>query len=160
MLDLTVIRYYRIDSEKMGVSIDITDPLLLSISGMDLLIQIVVINLLKTPGLDYLEPEIGAGLQQLTAPGDADKAQLTAESNIGLAIKALEYQLKQRQLGRNYPAAERLKTLRLDSKYGIIHDPPSRSYLITLDLESEAGETATIGVPVIGDGEDDVTSST
>lgn len=157
MLDLAVIRYYRIDNDKMGVSIDITDPLLLSISGMDLLIQVVVINLLKTPGLDYLEPEIGAGLQQLTAPGDADKAQLIAESNIGLAIKALEYQLKQRQLGRNYPAAERLKTLKLDSKYGLIHDPASRSYLITLDLESEAGETATIGVPVIGGS--DVTSS-
>lgn len=157
MLDITVVRYYRIDNDKMGVSIDISDPLLLSVSGMDLLIQIVVINLLKTPGLDYLEPEIGAGLQQLTAPGDADKAQLTAESNIGLAIKALEYQLKQRQLGRNYPASERLKTLRLNGNYGLIHDPPSRSYLITLDLENEAGETASIGVPVIG--EEDVTSS-
>lgn len=149
MQDITVVRYTRISSDRKECSIDISDPLALNTSGLDLLIQMVVLFLLKTPGRDYYEPELGGGLLQLVASGNVERQRTSIEANIVQAIKAVEYQIKSRQLGHNYPKSERLKSLGLREDPSIITFEDELGYMINIDLQNEAGDKASFAVPIV-----------
>jgi len=152
MQDLTVVSYSQTSDKRYRVSIDLTEEMSFTMSGVQLLVQKVVLFLLKTPGRDYFEPTIGGGLMQLTKPQMFDDTRDTVASGIEQAITAVEAQIKARQLGVSRPASEKLKRLGLMSKNGIIFFEDTRGYIINMELENEAGERAEFAVPIVSEG--------
>lgn len=151
MQDITVVQYTMQDDGDYSVSIDLTDPLMMNTSGMALLVQKVVIFLLKTPGRDYFEPELGGGFIQLTKPRMWEGNRDMIPANITEAIAAVEQQLLSRQLGIDRPAEEKLKSLGLSKENSIIFFEDTRGFMINLDLENMAGQKAEVALPIIQD---------
>jgi len=151
MIDLTVVQYTRRGDNKFNVSIDLTDPLQMNVSGLALLVQKVVLFLLMTPGRDFFEPELGGGLLQLTVPRQWEDNQDLIPANIKDAISAVEFQIKSRQLGIDRPLEEKLDSLGLNDENGIIFVEDRRGFMLNLELKSMAGEKAVFAVPIIQD---------
>lgn len=151
MQDITVVQYSVEEDGKYTVSIDLTDPLSMNTSGLALLIQKVVISLLKTPGRDYFEPELGGGFIQLTKPRMWEENRDMIPSNIAEAIAAVEQQLLSRQLGIDRPAEEKLKSLRLSNKNSIIFFEDTRGFIVNLELKNMADQKAEVALPIIQD---------
>ena len=149
MQDITVVQYTVNDEGKYTVSLDLTSPLAMNTSGLALLVQKVVMWLLKTPGRDYFEPELGGGFLQLTRPQMVDEGRDMIESNIIDAIAAVEQQMKARQLGVNRPLEEKLQSLGLRKVNGILSVEDDRGFMINIDLKNMAGQRAEFVVPVI-----------
>lgn len=151
MIDIAVVQYTVEEDGKYTVSIDLTDPLTMNTSGLALLIQKVVIFLLKTPGRDYYEPELGGGFLQLAKPRMWEDNQNMVASNLTDAVKAVEYQLKSRQLGIDRPLEEKLQSLGLSKTNGIIFFEDTRGFMINMELKNMAGQSAKFAVPIIQD---------
>lgn len=149
MNDINVISYNRLSDTEIECTIDISQPLRMDQNGIQMLVQIVAMWLLKSPGRDYYEPELGGGLLELVGPHSYELEGDMVRANIKDAIKATEYQIKRSQLGRNYPANERLAKLEIRKKDGILIFDDTNGYLINMELTSEAGEKAEFAVPVI-----------
>jgi hypothetical protein len=83
------------------------------VSGIDLLVQIVTIELLHSPGRDVLEPDTGANLRSLIGSNIAfdDEAEIFAE--IKLMVQAAENNIKKTQASSSRPANEQLAKLEL-----------------------------------------------
>ena len=83
------------------------------VSGIDLLVQIVVIELLHSPGRDIVDPETGANLRSLIGANVAfdDEAEIFAE--IKLMVQSAENNIKILQASSNRPANEQLAKLEL-----------------------------------------------
>lgn len=150
MQDVKCVSYYRESPREIACDIDIADPVILSEGGLNLLIQIVVINLLKTPGLDAIEPEIGGGLMKILEGDSPDQIELGIQANITQAVAAVEYQIKRSQMGMNYPKEERLARLGINSKEGIFLLEDERGVVINLEIANEAGSKAIIALPIRG----------
>ena len=152
MQDITVVSYNKISEGKYGVSIDLSEEMPMMTSGVQLLVQKVVLFLLKTPGRDYFEPALGGGFLQLTKPQVYEDARDMVTSGIEQAIIAVESQIRSRQLGSSCPSNEKLKSLGLMAKNGIIFFENERAYIINMELKNEAGERAEFAVPIISEG--------
>lgn len=83
------------------------------ISGIDLLVQIVVIELLTSPGRDINDPESGGNLRSLIGANVAfdDEAEVFAE--VRIMISATEQNIKRKQRNVQRPASEKLSRLDL-----------------------------------------------
>lgn len=155
MQDITVVQYTKEGDNNYTVAIDLTDPMQFNTSGLALLVQKVVIFLLMTPGRDYFEPELGGGFIQLCKPRMWEDNQNMIPANITDAIKAVEYQMKSRQLGIDRPLEEKLASLGLSQTNGIIFFEDSRGFMMNIELKNMAGESAEFAVPIIQDEADD-----
>jgi len=151
MQDLTVVQYTVEDDGNYSVSIDLTDPLMLNTSGLALLVQKVVIWLLKTPGRDFFEPELGGGFIQLTKPRMWEENRDMIPANIMEAVEAVEQQMLSRQLGINRPPEEKLKSLGLSKENSIIFFEDTRGFMVNLDLRNMANQKAEVALPIIQD---------
>lgn len=83
------------------------------VSGIDLLVQIVTIELLHSPGRDITDPETGANLRSLIGANIAfdDEAEIFAE--IKLMVQTAENNIKALQTSSSRPANEQLGRLEL-----------------------------------------------
>ena len=152
MQDVKCVTFTRISETEVQGDLGLTDPPMLGMSGLALLIQIVIINLLKTPGMDFYEPHIGGGLLSSQQGGTDTQNDLAMQSNIKRAVKAVESQLKRSQLGENYPPSERLKRLGLSAENSIFPLEDPRGMMINLEIANEAGETSIRGLFVPANG--------
>lgn len=150
MKDIKFVTYYRESATEVATEIDFGNPIMMSESGLNLLIQIVVINLLKTPGKDFYEPQIGGGLKKMLEADSVDKVELGIQANIKKAVAAVEYQIKQSQLGMNYPKSERLASLGISKENRIFILEDSRGIVVNIDISNEAGDRAVIALPIEG----------
>lgn len=155
MQDLTVVQYTAGDDGRYTVSIDLTDPLMMNTSGLALLVQKVVLWLLKTPGRDYFEPELGGGFNQLMKPHMWEEARDLIQVNIDDAVRAVEYQIKSRQLGLDIPLEEKLHSLGLSKSNSILFFEDRRGFMVNLELKSMSGEKAEFVVPLIPEESED-----
>lgn len=83
------------------------------VSGINLLVQIVTIELLHSPGRDITNPETGANLRSLIGANIAfdDEAEIFAE--IKLMVQTAENNIKTLQASSSRPANEQLARLEL-----------------------------------------------
>ena len=83
------------------------------ISGIDLLVQIIVIELLSSPGRDILNPGGGGNLRSLIGANVNfdDESEIFAE--IAMMVSATERNIKQFQEAYGRPANEKLARLDL-----------------------------------------------
>ena len=83
------------------------------VSGIDLLVQIVVIELLTSPGRDILDPLSGGNLRSLVGSNIAydDEAEVFAE--VRIMITSAERNIKRKQRTTQRPANEKLSSLDL-----------------------------------------------
>jgi len=152
MQDVKCVTFTRISDTEIQGDLGLTYPPMLGMSGLALLVQIVIINLLKTPGKDFYEPDVGGGLLSAERGGTGTQGDLSFQSNIRRAVKAVEYQLKQSQLGENYPPSERLARLGLSKENSIFPLEDPRGFMVNLEIANEAGETTLQGVFVPANG--------
>ena len=83
------------------------------VSGIDLLVQIVVIEMLSSPGRDIVDPNDGGNLRSLVGSnvGFDDEGEVFAE--VRMMISATEENIIRKQRTSNRPASERLSRLEL-----------------------------------------------
>lgn len=83
------------------------------VSGIDLLVQIVTIELLTSPGRDIIDPDAGGNLRSLIGSNMAfdDEAEIFAEMRV--MVSAAEENIKRKQRNSNRPASEQLGQLQL-----------------------------------------------
>lgn len=100
------------DPETGVLSIGISRPPQF-VSGIDLLVQVVAIELLHSPGRDIIDPDTGANLRSLIGSSVAfdDESEIFAE--IRLMVKAAEDNIKKTQASSNRPSNEQLGRLEL-----------------------------------------------
>ena len=83
------------------------------VSGIDLLVQIVVIELLTSPGRDISDPQSGGNLRSLIGANLAfsDEAEVFAE--VRIMISSAEQNIKRKQRTVQRPSSEKLSRLDL-----------------------------------------------
>jgi len=106
------------------------------VSGVDLLIQIVVLSLLNDPGRSILDPAEGGGLPELIGSNLSmdDEEELYAE--IQLRINKTKSEIINQQIGLDLLVEEKLRDLTLLS---IESGGNEASVYVRIRLENEAG---------------------
>lgn len=148
MQDVKIIAYTRTATNEIECQLGLNEPPMLGEQGLALLIQIVIINLLKTPGQDFYEPQLGGGLLRINDGGTPASKETEIQANISQAIAAVENQIKRSQLGQNYPKSERLARLGLAKENSIFLLSETREVIINIELANEAGDVAIVAVPI------------
>lgn len=123
-----------------------------SITGINKLVQLIVLKLLKTPGRDIISPETGGGLLQLIGGNTNPDDPREMISDISPKIKKAESEIIYEQMNSDIDAAERLQKLNI---IDVSVDPANiTSYNVTIEVinESEQVASATIGVSLINQG--------
>jgi hypothetical protein len=107
--------------------------------GIQALVQIVVIAILKNGNQDVLTPEEGSGLRSLIGQYNmADPNEIKTE--IIQRIGIIEKQIISNQVNFNVPASEKLKKLTV---LQIVSDPSTGSTAVRVQIFNEAGQTTT-----------------
>lgn len=105
------------------------------LTGMDLLVQLVALALLKNPGQDVIDPYEGSGLRSLIG-----EYNFTESEEIKIAVlqrtKQVEKEIIGRQLVGVGDPSERLKSL---SVLDVAADPAASKVLIRVKVVNEAG---------------------
>lgn len=109
-----------------------------TISGMDLLVQLVVLTLLTSPGSDILEPGMGAGIRDLIGMNidPTDVTEIQAE--VLRKISKAQSEIIDNQIGLNVPQEEKLRRLALQSIRAI---PEEGRIDVRIRVENELGRT-------------------
>ncbi len=111
------------------------------ITGIDELIQVVVLSIVNSPGKDPLDYERGGGLSELIGYNITDMAELYAE--VARRVTISEREIIERQAGTNIEAEAKLKNLNLlDVTEGDTID----EIFVKLEIINELGRTAKIEV--------------
>lgn len=137
MSDISIID---IDPSTGRVSFKVTHK---AISGIQKLVQVVVLSLLNSPGKDVLDPAKGSGIPSMIGMNfDAsDTQELTAE--IVQRVKKTQREVQLDQIGLQLSSEERLRDIQIISvKQGNSVD----ELLITLRIINEAGRIAQVTV--------------
>jgi hypothetical protein len=148
MNDIPAVSYYREGNDVLCL-LDFEEHPSLSKSGLDLLVQNVILCLMSTPGHDIIEPQLGGGLRELFKPQEFAQAYDNLRTNLPIAIQAVEGQIKAMQMGKIIPPLETLKSLKLDPDNGIV-PLEEGGFIINIKVVSMAGEVAIAGVPLTG----------
>ncbi len=155
MKDITVIRYNQISNPTLTsgaayeCDIDITDDLIYGQKGIGLLVQMVLIELLKTPGRDVVDPFSGGGLLNLRGLDPTAQNKSEVEVKVVRAVKAVEQQILARQMGQSYPEDETLKSLSCGDD--LFYDTTYSNWIIPVVIEALSGETQLLDVPLVQD---------
>lgn len=153
MKDITSIRYIlksnptQSSGARYECEIDLTDDLIYGQRGLNLLVQLVLTECLKTPGRDVISPRDGGGLLALRGLNPYGEEKGKAETMVALAIKRVEQQILSRQIGKNYLPSETLKSL--DCGDDIYFDPAGGGWFVPLILTNVAGESRLMDLPVV-----------
>lgn len=79
------------------------------ISGIDLLVQIVVLELLHSPGRSIIDPESGGNLRSLIGSNFDDEGEIYAD--VKMMINTVEKNIRAAQESTNRPSNEKLAKL-------------------------------------------------
>jgi hypothetical protein len=112
------------------------------ISGLDLLIQVVVLSLLNVPGRDILDPVEGGGIPELIGLNiDDDTSEITAE--VSRRVAKSQDEILAAQTGLDLDEEEKVRTIELISV-----DPGNQidEIFVKLRVVNEAGRQADIVV--------------
>jgi len=104
------ISFFRSDGENK-IRLGFRRPLNPPVAGKTKLAQEYLMMLLRTPGLDQFEPELGGGLRAVRASGSEEVLRETVRS---LVHKATQ-DVKKVQIGQGLPSDERLRDVDLVS---------------------------------------------
>lgn len=111
------------------------------LTGMQKLVQIVILSLLNIPGKDVLDPASGGGLPAMIGENfdPNDKAELYSE--VVRRVAASESQVLASQIGLTLPAAEQLAKLQVVNIKNAVN---SDSADVTLRITNEAGANTNV----------------
>jgi len=115
--------------------------------GYALLVQLVYIELLKTPGRDVINND-GGGLLSLLGMSPLDDGLGTPSVYIERAVKAVEQQIMARQMGKGYPRNELLQSLTLSSS--VYFDAHTGHWIVPVIIKSVAGDESLWQMPIGG----------
>jgi len=111
------------------------------VSGLDALVQLMLMHGMTTPGQDEYQREEGGGLlrafHQFTSSGDL--AQLAAD--VAESVARTERQVRISQVGESLPSTELLETFRLQQVTRL-----GRQVTVRVLLRNQAGEETTLTV--------------
>lgn len=106
------------------------------VSGIQLLIQLVVKQLLAGPGSDSFDPTMGAGVRALLRrPLDQDEIG-QIQSDFQIAISRIEEKIQLEQSGKSLASDERLSSLEVVE---ITLNERTVEWTLVLSIVSEAG---------------------
>ncbi len=107
------------------------------ISGVEKLVQVVVLTIMKNGGRDVFEPNVGSGLRGLI--GQYNFTEGDEVKNLAVQrIRAVEQQILGFQAGAMVSPAEKLKKLEV---LGVAFDETTYQTLIRIQVFSEAGQS-------------------
>lgn len=153
MKDIMVIRYIqtRPQTYMTGAAyeceIEINDDLIYGQRGLALLVQLVISELLRTPGRDVVSPYTGGGLLNLRGLDPTAQNKGEAEVKTIRSIQAVEQQILSAQMGKSYPANETLKSL--EATEDIFFDTTYGTWIIPIRIEAMSGDTQLLDVPLV-----------
>jgi hypothetical protein len=136
MSDLSVLY---IDPETRRVSFEISSR---SVTGIDKLIQIVVLALFSSPQTDILDPQDGAGLEDLISMNIDENDVSEVHSELARRVSAAQDQVINNQIGLDIPSEEKLRKIDIVS---VSSEEPGEVKL-KLQIENEVGRTRDIVV--------------
>jgi len=112
-------------------------------SGIEALLQVVVINLFTDPGTDALAPTRGGGFFKAlrTLGSISDKSAVAVR--LQATISRVEKQVLEDQDKYALPSTERLASLRLD---GVTTDPTLHSVNVAIHITNEAGQSESLAL--------------
>lgn len=113
------------------------------IRGMDVLVQIVGLELLRNPGRNVLNPSAGAGFRQLIGTNIEDEAEFFAD--LRLRVSQAETNIKASQEGTTRSQDERLARLNLVDMIPL-NQGDGVELIIEIVSESEEVRQANFGV--------------
>lgn len=136
MADLSVLY---IDPETKRVSFQMSSR---SVSGIDLLVQIVVLALFSSPDTDLLDPQDGGGLEDLISMNidENDTSEIYAE--IARRVSSAQDQIIRNQIGLDISAEEKLRRISIVS----VERADLDEVKLKLSVENEVGRTRDIVV--------------
>lgn len=136
MSDLSVLH---IDPQTRRVSFQLSPR---PVSGIDLLIQVVVLALFTSPNTDILDPQEGGGLNELISMNidGNDTSELYAE--IARRVSSAQDQVILNQIGLDISSEEKLRRITIVSIE--VGDPDEVK--LKLSIENEVGRTRDIVV--------------
>lgn len=83
------------------------------IKGISKLVQIVVLSLMNSPERDVLDPELGSGVTDMIGTNIDPNNSTEAFGDIAQAIKKIETEIINAQIGVNDPAEEKLANIQI-----------------------------------------------
>lgn len=110
------------------------------ISGIEKLVQIVVLTLLKNGGRDVFEPEVGSGLRGAIGQYNFTEGE-EVKNLVVQRIRAIEQQIIGFQAGEMISPTEKLKRLEV---LGVGFDPATYQTLVKVQVFSEAGQSRNV----------------
>lgn len=111
------------------------------ITGIDELIQVVVLTLINSPGKDPLDIERGGGLSELIGYNIADASELLAD--VTKKISDTEREVIERQAGTNIDSEAKLRRLNL---LDVTEGDSADELFVRVEIVNELGRIAKIEV--------------
>jgi len=108
------------------------------VSGMDLLVQIVVLNLLTNPETDLLDPNDGGGLRELIGTNYDPDDLSELYTDISRRIAKTQSEIISRQIEVDTPTEERLRQIEIVS---LTASQELGTVNLRLRIENEVGRT-------------------
>jgi hypothetical protein len=136
MADLSVLY---IDPETRRVSFQLSPR---PVSGIDLLVQMVVLGLFASPDTDILDPQEGGGLEDLISMNveAGDTSEIYAE--IARRVSTAQDQIIRNQIGLDISSEEKLRKITIVS----VEAGEPDEVKLKLSVENEVGRTRDIVV--------------
>ena len=109
------------------------------LEGVQKLVQMVVLKLLKSPGRDIMSPDTGAGILTVLQ-GNISNDTSEVLSQLSPLIKKIEEEIIEEQTNRELPDSEKLQKL---NPVGIEADESDfTSYVLTIEIINEEEDLA------------------
>jgi len=110
-----------------------------ALRGINKLVQLVVVALLKNGGQDVFSPEEGSGLRAMIGQFNyANPSEIKVE--VVQRVKLIEQQIVANQVNFTVPAAEKLKQLKV---LDLVSDPVTGATAVRVQIYNEAGQSKT-----------------
>ena len=109
------------------------------VTGINKLVQIVVVAILKNGGQDVFDPNDGSGLRGMIGQYNYHNPS-EVKTEVLRRIKLIESQMLSNQVNFNLPAAEKLKQLKV---LDVVMDPVTAETAIRIQVINEAGQSLT-----------------
>ena len=112
-------------------------------SGLQSLMQLVVVHLLSEPGSDALHPDTGGGL--VNSLGGLGSINNTGQvvAAVQASVSKTEQEIVADQAVYSLPASERLRSIRIVSVEPIVN---SGTVKISLRIQNESGQEVEVGL--------------
>lgn len=132
------IRVIKVDPNTGRVTFELQSKF---ISGIDLLVQVVVLSLLNVQGQDVLDPEQGGGLPALIGQNIDPNDPTEIFADVALRVKKTQAEMISNQIGLEIPASERLREVTIVS---IEQGANIDEILVRLRVSNEEGRTTDV----------------